>query len=146
MEAPIYITVWESPFNHVIIVARYFFWGMIGHYSDPPEMENLTGAASHGRKLRNSKGRALEASTVQYCDKWGYILIQVGATSWDLCTKILIYIEGYNLPLRGISLRSTMDSFKSKPEETVKGAWWDISILFSMRCCSSMAPLVLAYV
>ena len=77
-------------------------------YSDPPKMEHLPGAASHGRKLRKSKGRALEASTVQYCDKWGYILIQVGATSWDLCTKILIYIEGYNLPLRGISLRSTI--------------------------------------
>ena len=38
-------------------------------HSDPPEMENLTGAASHGRKLQNSKGRALEASTVQYCNK-----------------------------------------------------------------------------
>ena len=30
-------------------------------------MENLTGAASHGRKMQNGKGRALEASTVQYC-------------------------------------------------------------------------------
>ena len=37
--------------------------------SDPPEMENWPGAASHGRKLQKSKGRALEASTVQYCDK-----------------------------------------------------------------------------
>ena len=42
-------------------------------YSDPPEMENLTGAASHGRKWQNSKGQALRASDVQYCDKWGYI-------------------------------------------------------------------------
>ena len=78
------------------------------HYSDPPKMENLPGAASHGRKLRKSKGRALEASTVQYCDKWGYILIQVGATSWDSCTKLLFNIEGYNFLLRGISLRSTI--------------------------------------
>ena len=77
-------------------------------HSDPPKMENLPGAASHGRKLRNSKGRALEASTVQYCDKWGYILIQVGATSWDSCTKLLFNIEGYNFLLRGISLRSTI--------------------------------------
>ena len=38
-------------------------------HSDPPEMENLPGAASRGRKLRNSKVQALEASIVQYCDK-----------------------------------------------------------------------------
>ena len=37
--------------------------------SDPPEMENLPGAASHGRKLRNSKVHAPEGSIVQYCDK-----------------------------------------------------------------------------
>ena len=77
-------------------------------YSDPPEMENLTGAASCGRKLRNSKVWTLETSIVQYCDKWGHILIQVGATSYDLFTKIVINIEGYNLPLRGICLRSTI--------------------------------------
>ena len=46
-----------------------FMMAKLDRHSDPPEMENLTGAASHGRKLRNSKGRALEASTVQYCDK-----------------------------------------------------------------------------
>ena len=37
--------------------------------SDPPEMENLPGAASHGRKLQNNKGQALEASIVLHCDK-----------------------------------------------------------------------------
>ena len=46
-----------------------------GNFDSTPEMENLTGAASHGRKLHNSKGQALEASIVQYCDKWCHILI-----------------------------------------------------------------------
>ena len=66
--------------------------------SRPPKMENLTGAASHGRKLQNSKGQGLETSIVQYCDKWCHILIQVWATASDLSNKVLIYIEGYNLP------------------------------------------------
>ena len=99
---------WRRSWSPFRMCGLYQGYTLHRRYSDPPEMENLPGAASHGRKLRKSKGRALEASTVQYCDKWGYILIQVGATSWDSCTKLLFNIEGYNFLLRGISLRSTI--------------------------------------
>ena len=39
---------------------------LIRNYLDTPEMKNLIGVASRGRKLRNCKVRALETSIVQY--------------------------------------------------------------------------------
>ena len=79
-------------------------WG----YSDPPKMENLTGAASHGRKVRIGSVWALEASIVQYCQNWCHILVPVGSTTKDLYTKVFNHVESYNLYKRGTSLMSTI--------------------------------------
>ena len=49
-------------------------------YSRMSETENVTGVASHGRKLQSTRVGALKASIVQYCDKWCCTLIQVGDT------------------------------------------------------------------
>ena len=94
-------------------------------------MENLTDVASLGRKLQNSKGRALGASTVQYCHKWWHILIQVWATTKDPCTKIVNNVEGYNLPLRGISLRSTIRKLE------LQGLLWSGCPLLNFVCKKS---------
>ena len=79
-----------------------------GDHSDPPKMENLTGAASHGRKVRIGSVWALEASIVQYCQNWCHILVPVGSTTKDLYTKVFNHVESCNLYKRGTSLMSTI--------------------------------------
>ena len=54
--------------NHINAMCRAPL--LIRNYLDTPEMKNLIGVASRGRKLRNCKVRALETSVVQYCDKF----------------------------------------------------------------------------
>ena len=72
------------------------------------ETENVTGAASRGRKLQSTSVRTLEASIVQYCDKCHCILIQVRDTRQDIYNKIFIYVEGLNFSVTSSSLMSTI--------------------------------------
>ena len=104
LEVEISLDVMENPSSELLTL----FPHVLCNYSCPPKIQNLTGAASHGRKVRIGSVWALEASVVQYCQNWCHILVPVGSTTKDLYTKVFNHVESYNLYKRGTSLMSTI--------------------------------------